>query len=130
MSLIYMTHSGVVGTVQTDQQSFLDIWQAKGWTIVSGPATDPGITTVLAQGDPADGQVPVYDSSTGRYGPTDVAAASLPTGGTTGQVLTKTSGGAGWATPTATQGPPGPPGPPGKDGTDGTGGGTQIGRWG
>jgi hypothetical protein len=129
MSLIWMTHSGVVGAVQTEQQSFTDIYQPIGWVQVSGPSVDPGVQTVIAQGTPANGQIPVYDSSTGRWTPSAPAAASLPAGGTTGQVLTKTAGGVGWANPTATQGPPGPPGPPGKDG-DAGGTGSQVGRWG
>lgn len=131
MSMIWMTHSGVVGVVQVDQQAFNDIWSAHGWTSVAGPASDPGVRTVLAKGDIADGQVPVYDAATGYYIPQTPVTAGLPTGGTDGQVLVKNTGAGGgvaWANaPTATPGPPGDPGRPGRDGKDAT---ATAGRWG
>jgi hypothetical protein len=128
MSLIYMTHSGVVGTVQTTAEAFADIWSGKGWTEVDAPADSPGVQDVITQGSPDDGDVPIYDASTGRYVASPPAAASLPAGGTNGQVLTKSGGSVVWAD--GTPGPAGDPGKPGQNGQDGTGGTAQIGRWG
>jgi hypothetical protein len=129
--MTWMTHSGVVGTVQVEQASFLQVWQPKGWVEVAGPASDPGVRTVLTRGDIADGQIPVYDASTGVYVPQTPVAGNLPAAGTDGQVLVKDSSapaGVRFAdAPTATAGPPGPPGPPGKPGDTVT---STAGRWG
>jgi hypothetical protein len=131
MSMIWMTHTGVVGVVQVDQQAFNDVWSHApyNWTQVPGPAADPGVRTVLAKGDVSDGQVPAYDAATGYYIPADPAAASLPAGGSTNQVLTKQSDGSvNWSN--GTPGPAGKDGPPGQNGKPGKDATANAGRWG
>lgn len=128
MSMIWMTHAGVVGSVQIDQQAFSDIWSGLGWVEVAGPVGDPGVRTVLLKGDVTDGQTATYDASTGFFVPTDPLAASLPTGGTTNQVITKQADGSvAWSD--GVPGPAGPDGlsgPPGRDGQNGTDGGLDA----
>ena len=52
----------------------------------------------VAPTTPTDGQVLTYDAATGQYAPASPAVTEgIPSGGNTGQVVTKTSSGAGWA---------------------------------
>ena len=52
----------------------------------------------VAPTTPTDGQVLTYDATTGQYTPaTPAATEGVPSGGTTGQVLTKTASGTSWA---------------------------------
>lgn len=119
MAKIWMTHSGVAGAVQVDQSAFLTLWSQPpyNWVEVTGPSGDPGVHAVLVKGDLTDGQIAVYDASTGFFVPQTPAAAALPSGGTVDQVLTQTASGPAWAD--GTPGPPGQDGPPGQPGQQG-----------